>query len=58
MNNEKTEAIWSWNYNHGRPYQWLCNRCGELVAMEKIGYRNKTMHVRCPECGYEEQSHD
>ncbi len=58
MTDEKTEAIWSWNYNHGKAYPMPCKKCGALVEMEKIGYRNRMMHVRCPECGYEEQRSD
>ncbi|MFW6122052.1 MAG: hypothetical protein ACOC80_14310 [Petrotogales bacterium] len=58
MNDEKTEAIWSWNYNHGKEYPWPCSRCGALVKMEKTGHRSRTMYVRCPECGYEEQRSD
>lgn len=52
------KAIWSWNYNYGKPYPMPCKKCGALVEMEKIGYRSQTMHVRCPECGYEEQRND
>jgi len=58
MNDEKTRAIWSWNYNYRKPYPMPCKKCGSLAGMEKIGYRNQTMHVRCSECGYEEQRSD
>ncbi len=58
MDDRKTDAIWSWDYNHGKPFPWLFSKCGLLIKMEKIGNPTKTMYVKCPKCGFKEKSHN
>jgi len=43
MNGRKTDAIWSGDYNHGKPFPWPCSKCGLLVKMEKISNPTQTM---------------
>ena len=58
LEQQEKKAVWNWNYNYGKPFPWPCKKCGALVEMEKIGYQNQIMFVRCPECGYEGQRND
>ena len=54
----KKEALWSWNYNFGKPYPMPCEKCGALVEKEIITNGNPSKIEKCPECGYMKKKKD
>lgn len=49
------EAIWSWEYNHGKAYRMPCPRCSSINEQIEVGYLNGTMHVECSDCNFRYQ---
>lgn len=58
MIKKKMGAIWSWNFNFGRPYPMPCDKCGALVEMKIIAHGNPSKIVKCPECGHVKKNSD